>query len=1132
MADGSVIIDIKGDSSAFQKTLGGLSSLAGGALKGVGTAVGAATAAVGGLAAAAIKVGSGFESSMSQVAATMGITTDEIANGSADFELLSQAAKDAGATTAFSASQAAEALNYLALAGYDAQTAADALPAVLNLAAAGGMDLAYASDLATDAMAALGIEASNENLTKFGDQMAKTASKANTSVAQLGEAILTVGGTAKSLAGGTVELNAALGVLANRGIKGAEGGTALRNVILSLSAPTDKAADAMNSLGLNVYDAAGNMRPLNEVFKDLNKSMANMTEGEKTKVLSEIFNKVDLKSAQALLAGCGDEFDNLADAIANSGGAMQDMADTQLDNLQGDITILQSGLEGLGIAAYESMNGPLRESVQLATSMVGEISDAFSQGGITAAVGAVGDALAQMVSYIAGLAPQMINAGVQLLTSLVTGIQSNLPALVTSALGIVNALVNGIATVLPLLATTAVQIITALANGLGTALPTLLPIAAQAINELVQGLVANIPVLVASAGTLLNGFIEGVLAVLPTLVEAAITLIEGLAEGLISAIPVLVAAVPTIIDGLVSVLVSAVPQIVQTGITLLTALVQALPTIISTITAALPQIINSIVTTLVSNVPQIVQAGITLLVALIQALPTIISTITAALPQIITAVVSTLVSNAPQIASAGVQLLVALVRNLPTIISTIVAAVPQIVSAIVSAFRGLMGSITSIGVQIAQGVWQGISSMAGWLRSKVSSFFSGIVNSVKGLLKIHSPSKVFAEIGKFTMLGFAVGMEKTQDTVLKTAERLNNALVKQEEDLQQQLTDMEVAATKRKEAESEKAYQDSLNEKYAKLKKASKENEQQILSEIAELKEKHAKEQLEKDEANQKTALQTQLKAVQKYRDEYEKALDEIEKRQDDIDQINAFGDALQALKERDIPEELLSGIADMSLDDGLAYSQKLLQMTEEQYNAYIVKWQEKQAAAQRVAAQFYQDQRTTLQNDFIDRLPEDLGVLTDQLEDVGVDAMMGFNEGLAEAGKTAIATARSIANAIIREMQRAMDIHSPSRKMRDLVGAPTAQGFIVGFEDEMDGWGRKMQNAVAAETGKISVAAAAQSEGRAAAGGVTREVHNSTKTVEKVARIEGDGVTGELVRMLGLRLKEEDNRVGDTLED
>ena len=251
-ADGSVVIEIIGDDKEFKSTLGSLGTVAGSALKGAATAVAAATTAVGGLAAASVKVGSNFESSMSQVAATMGLTTADIANGSEEFEILAQAAKDAGATTAFSASQASEALNYLALAGYDAQTAADALPAVLNLAAAGSMDLAYASDLATDAMAALGIEASNENLTRFGDEMAKTASKANTSVTQLGEAILTVGGTAKSLAGGTTELNAALGVLANRGIKGSEGGTALRNVILSLSAPTDKAADAMKSLGLEV----------------------------------------------------------------------------------------------------------------------------------------------------------------------------------------------------------------------------------------------------------------------------------------------------------------------------------------------------------------------------------------------------------------------------------------------------------------------------------------------------------------------------------------------------------------------------------------------------------------------------------------------------------------------------------------------------------------------------------------------------------------------------------------------------------------------------------------------------------------------------------------------------------------
>lgn len=129
------------------------------------------------------------------------------------------------------------------------------LPTVLNLASAGGMDLAAASDMVTDSMSALGIEATQENLTKFGDQLAKTAQKSNTSVSQLGEAVLTVGGTAKTLAGGTTELNTLLGIIADNGVKGAEGGTALRNIMLSLQAPTDMAAKKMKALGLSVYTA-------------------------------------------------------------------------------------------------------------------------------------------------------------------------------------------------------------------------------------------------------------------------------------------------------------------------------------------------------------------------------------------------------------------------------------------------------------------------------------------------------------------------------------------------------------------------------------------------------------------------------------------------------------------------------------------------------------------------------------------------------------------------------------------------------------------------------------------------------------------------------------------------------------
>lgn len=142
-------------------------------------------------------------------------------------------------------------------------------------------------------------------------------------------------------------------ILANNGIKGAEGGTHLRNIILSLQNPTDKAADAMNSLGLSVYDSEGNMRSMNDILGDLNTAMDGMTGEEKSNIISKIFNKTDLSSVNALLANTGDTWDELQQSITNSGGAAQQMADTQLDNLQGQLTILKSALEGLAISLGE-----------------------------------------------------------------------------------------------------------------------------------------------------------------------------------------------------------------------------------------------------------------------------------------------------------------------------------------------------------------------------------------------------------------------------------------------------------------------------------------------------------------------------------------------------------------------------------------------------------------------------------------------------------------------------------------------------------------------------------------------------------------------------------------------------------
>lgn len=347
------------------------------------------------LATAAVGVGSDFESGMSQVAATMGITTEEIAAGSEEFDKLQKAAKEAGATTQFSATQAAEALNYMALAGYDADKSIETLPTVLNLAAAGGMDLATASDMVTDSMSALGDAAGTTE--GFVDKMAKTSQKSNTSVQQLGEAILTVGGTAKNLAGGVVEMNTVLGIFADNGVKGAEGGTALRNVILSLTAPTDKAKKQMEALGLQVFDANGNMRPLNETFNDLNGILGTMTQGEQTEVLNSIFNKVDLKSVNALLANSGERFDELSGYISDCDGAAADMAATMNDNLQGKVTILKSGLEGLGIAAYEKFKTPLTNAVENVTEVIGQLQTDLTDGSLSGALEKIATGFGNMV---------------------------------------------------------------------------------------------------------------------------------------------------------------------------------------------------------------------------------------------------------------------------------------------------------------------------------------------------------------------------------------------------------------------------------------------------------------------------------------------------------------------------------------------------------------------------------------------------------------------------------------------------------------------------------------------------------------------------------------------------------------
>ncbi len=399
--DGSLLFDTGVDNSGFEKGLKSLTGLAAKAAAGI-------TAAFTVAASAAVKVGSSFTASMSQVSATMGIT-----RMSEEYETLSAAAEEMGAATKFSATQAGDALNYLALAGYDANKAVSALPTVLNTAAAGGLDLAYASDLITDSMSALGL--GMDELESFSDKLAKTSQKSNTNIAQLGEAILTVGGTAKTLSGGVTELNTMLGLIADNGIKGAEGGTALRNIILSLSAPTDTAAEAMKRLNVSAFDSQGQLRDLSEVFADFNAALAPLTDQQKTQALNEIFNKVDLKAVNALLGTSAERFDELKGYIENCEGAAAEMAKTMDDNLTGDLTIMSSALEGLGIAAFDKFEDPMRSAVQAVTEDISQLTAEIKDGALSEQFDKISESAGRLITAVGEFAandllPGLINS--------------------------------------------------------------------------------------------------------------------------------------------------------------------------------------------------------------------------------------------------------------------------------------------------------------------------------------------------------------------------------------------------------------------------------------------------------------------------------------------------------------------------------------------------------------------------------------------------------------------------------------------------------------------------------------------------------------------------------------------------
>ena len=518
-ADGAVIIDSKLDSSGLQKglqKLGGMaSSTFGLAAKGL-AAVSAGLVAAGGFAAA---TGMQFDTAMAQLAATMGTSVDAIGD-------LSAKAQEMGAKTKFSATEAAEGLNILAMAGLSAQEQIAGIEVVLNLASAGAMSMTEAASYTAGAVKGFGD--SMDNAQYYADLMAKGATMANTDVRGLGAALGMSAANAKSYGQSAQSVTVSLLRLAEANLTGEAASTALNRAMADLYTPTKAGSAAMAALGISAYDASGKARDFNEVADELNGKLAGMSEQEANAYKNAIFTAQGLSAFNKMAGVSAETVERFQQGLASASegmGAAADQAKTQIDSLQGDITIFKSGMEGLGLAVYDGLRAPLREVVQLGTEVVSGLSEAIKQGGPSAFASQLGNAVALGASKAAGAMPKVVQLAKKVIVGLCDGIRKNAKEVASSLGEAVSSAVSGVADIAPKLVGGGVLLALHLAEGLAEKLPELIP-------KVIDGLVGIIVSLCSNAGAIVNAGI----AIARGLILGAITAIPSLAGGLIDAI--------------------------------------------------------------------------------------------------------------------------------------------------------------------------------------------------------------------------------------------------------------------------------------------------------------------------------------------------------------------------------------------------------------------------------------------------------------------------------------------------------------------------------------------------------------------------------------------------------------------
>ena len=715
----------------------------------------------------AINTGMNFDSAMSQVAATMGLTQDEINSTDGVFQKLRTTALDMGSSTKFSASEAAEGLNYLAMSGMDADTMMKALPITLQMAGASGIDLATTCDKLTNIMSSLGLASKDSatymnNMGTVTDVFALTSTKANTDVMGLYESISQVGATARVMQNPLSELSIATGILADNDIQASEAGTILRNLLLSLTAPTDSAKKAMDELGFSAFDTNGELRPMQDILQELNEKFSQMTTEEKMNIMNKIFNKTDLKGINALLGESGDRWDELEIAIDNCEGSAEQMYKTQNDNLKGSLTELSSAVEGLKIAISDKLTPVIRPVVDAITEFAQEITKVI-QGAEDA--NPVLEALAMVLAVLAG-----------------AFVAVKISSFISSLVSMVGALVLTIQT----------------AGGLTGALGLLT--AAMSINPITL-IIGAIGALVAAFIYLWNtseGFRnfwinmwENVTSFFQNAWNVIVSFVTQTIPQMISDIGTWFSELPSKIGEWLSVTLNNIKLWVNE---MWVSFIEMCSNILNTITEWFSQLPYKIGYCLTNALAATLQWSANMVNSIMQMCIKILDTIVVWFSQLPNKIWSFLTSAFERTSTWAMNMwnkFIEMCRNVLNSIGEWFSQLPSKIwnfltqaiqragefannmrnkaseagrwfsDTLINIVSQIPSKMINIGKNIVQGVWNGIQSMASTFTNNVKNFFSGIVNSAKSALGIHSPSREMRdEVGKWIPAGVGVGIER------------------------------------------------------------------------------------------------------------------------------------------------------------------------------------------------------------------------------------------------------------------------------------------------------------------------------------------------------------------------------------